>query len=335
VLYPYGELNFMALLPCPLRVAFEKTATLRTREFEEKTGQHVKALFVSGMDKAILAELNAIDSMENWPDVIMIPGFDMAFNERFKKRFRDTGCFRSIMPQNNPMYLQNGIYDPQGYYDVIGVSTIVFVSDHTYRDDYSDPESWTQLVTDPQYHRRVGMVGHEWAGFQDNGRLSVYWLGGEDMVVGLAKTAKCCLLGAEMVRLSASRRAVAPDIYVLGYNFARAAIKNDRMRMIWPAEGAAAMPLMLLTKKGASETSVALARHLICEETASVLRMGGFYASVDPKPFENNTVVWPDWEFLKRTDMPLLSEHLNRIMIQNSDIIRTRPVPGRIKACKS
>ncbi|MGI5984553.1 MAG: ABC transporter substrate-binding protein [Clostridiales bacterium] len=327
MLYDYKNINFMALLPCPLRVAFEKTAMTRSRQFEKQYGETVKCVTVSGMDNNIMAELASITDINEWPEVIMLPGYGLPFSESFKRRFRDTGCFESIMEEDNPLYLESGIYDPKHYYDVIGVGVIVFVVDKTYNEELETPKSWYELTTDECYAQTVGMVGHEWAGFQDSPVINAYKLGGEDMVRGLAKSAKCCLLAAEMVRMAGSKRGIAPEVIILSYNMARAAIKNDKTQLVWPEEGAGSVPLVLLTKKSASEKARQLAKYLICEETASVLNMGGFYASADTKPYGEGQLMWPGWEFLETTDMPKLSMKLNKIMMENANIIRTRKAP--------
>jgi ABC-type Fe3+ transport system substrate-binding protein len=323
VKYNYENITFMALLPCPLRVAFEKTAVRRAKEFSLRCGERVSILPISGMDREVLSDLAALDAA-SWPEVTLIPGFGLPYANDFKRRYRDKGYFQSIMPQRNPLYEKYEVYDPKGFYDIVGLSNIVFFVDRTRYPELRAPAGWKELLSGSEYRQNVGFVGKESAGFQDNPLLAAYLLAGETGVAELARTAKCCLLAPEMVRMAGSRRDIAPYIAVFSYNMAQAAAKNPATEVVWPIEGAGTVPLTLLTRRDASEKAKALANFLINEETVSVFNMGGFYPSASTAYPAGDTIIWPDWTFLENTDMPALSQKLHQIMDQNANIIRHR-----------
>ena len=320
--YDYKSADFMVLLPCPMKAGFGRLANQISIQFAKETGERVNFLPLSAMDPEIIGDLMSIDNPENFPAVMMIPGTALPFAETFKQRFRNTGCFESIMNEDNPLFHKYGFYDPKRYYDVIGISPIAFFSDKTYHTNLEPPKSWKALLRDPQYHRMVGMPGRETVGFQDFPIMAAYQLYGEEGVLALAKTARSCLLPAEMVRMAGSRRDIAPPIGILNYAMAKAAgQKNSQTEFIWPEEGVYAGPMIMLTRKSAPEKARALAKQIVGEETAGTFRMGGFYSAADPEPLGDGEVFWSGWDFLENTNISELSSRLSRLMLENCNLI--------------
>lgn len=178
------------------------------------------------------------------------------------------------------------------------------------------------MLHDSQYCRMVGMPGRETSGFQDFPIMAAYHLYGEDGVRALAHTARSCLLPAEMVRMAGSRRDIAPPIGILNFAMAKAAGQKNRCtEFIWPEEGVYAGPMLMLTRKTASEKARALAKQIIGPETAAAFRVGGFYSAADPEPLGEGNVFWFGWDFLEKTDISELSARLSRLMMENCDLV--------------
>lgn len=320
--YNYSTIDFMVLLPCPMKGAFGRLANQIAIRFAKETGERISFLPLSAMDPEIIRDLMSIQNPDDFPAVMMIPGMGFPCTERFKKMFRDTGCFESILKQTNPSFRKYGFYDPKGYYDVVGMNPIAFFCDRTYHPELTPPRSWDVLLHDPQYCRTVGMPGRETSGFQDFPIMAAYHLYGEDGVRALARTARSCLLPAEMVRMAGSRRDIAPPIGILNFAMAKAAgQKNSCTEFIWPEEGVYAGPMLMLTRKTASEKARALAKQIVGPETAAAFRVGGFYSASDPEPLGEGNVFWFGWDFLEKTDIPALSARLSRLMMENCDLV--------------
>ena len=320
--YNYSAADFMVLLPCPMKGAFGRLANQITIRFEKETGERVSFLPLSAMDPEIIQDLMSIEDPDDFPAVMMIPGMGFPCTERFKKKFRDAGCFESILEQTNPTFQKYGFYDPRGCYDVVGMNPIAFFCDRTYYQELTPPRSWETLLHDAQYQRMVGMPGRETTGFQDFPVMAAYHLYGEEGVRALAKTARSCLLPAEMVRMAGSRRDIAPPIGILNFAMAKAAgQKNSHTEFIWPEEGVYAGPMLMLTRKTASEKARALAKQIVGTETAAAFRVGGFYSAADPEPLGPGEIFWFGWDFLENNDMPALSARLSRLMMENCSLI--------------
>ncbi|MDR2295930.1 MAG: ABC transporter substrate-binding protein [Clostridiales Family XIII bacterium] len=323
MLYDYGKLDFLGLMPCPLRVAFEKKAWKRREIFERETGQRINGATVSAMNARLWEDLLRIERMEDWPAVVMAPGFGIPYTKAFMERFRDGGCFESILERENPLFDRAGLYDPRGLYDIIGVSATVFLVDKTTNPHLRTPEGWMDLGS-AHYERKVGFRGHEWRGFCETALLSAFIVGGYALIRDFARSARCCLYPSELARLSTSRREIAPNVSVLAYPMAMAGLKTENTRIVWPKEGAGPGVLTLLTKKDAPERARAFARSLVRNEYAA-FGMGGFYSTCDTKPYGEGDLLRFDWDLAERGGIPLLLNELNRLMAENADIIRTRP----------
>lgn len=322
--YDYQNVDILILLPCPMKAGFGRLANQIVMQFSEETGTHVNFLPVSAMDPEIQHDLMSIECAEEFPAVMILPGFGIPYTETFKRRFRDTGCFTSILEPDNETFRRFDFCDPKCIYDIIGVAPIAFFADRTYHTELTLPKSWHDLLTDPQYHRMVGMPGRETAGFQDFPIMAAYHLYREAGVLALAKTARCCLLPAEMVRMAGSRRDLAPAVGILNLSMARAAAQKSRMtEFIWPEEGLFCNPITMLTKSTAPEHVRSLARRLAGPETAGAFRIGGFYSAADPEPLGDGKLFWHGWDFIEKTDIPSLSVRLSRLMLDHCDLIDT------------
>lgn len=323
--YDYKSTDFMVLLPCPMKAAFAKLANEITIRYAKETGQAVSFLPLSAMDPEIARELASIEDPDDFPAVMMIPGMGFPFTEKFKKKYRDTGCFESILDSRNPMLEQYGFYDPQKKYDVIGIGPLAFFCDRTYHPELDPPRSWEALLNDPQYHRMVGLPGRESTGFQDGPLMAAYRLYGEDGVLALARSARSCLLPAEMVRMAGSRRLVAPPVGILNYSMAKAAgQKNKDTEFIWPKDGLFATPVTMLTRKSAPEKARALAKRIVGPETAAAFRIGGFYSASDPEPLGSGRIFGPGWDLIEQSNIPELSGRLAMLMNENCHLVDQR-----------
>ena len=198
----YRNIDFMVFLPCPMKAAFGKIANQLVQEFERETGEHIRFLPVSAMDEEMARDFLSIQRAEDYPAVMMVPGFGFPYAQSFMKRFRSRDCFESILPDSNPLFQKYGLYDPEHIYDIVGLSSIAFFLDRSYHPELEPPTSWHKLLFDEQYVRTVGMPGREDSGFQDFPIMAAYQLFGMEGVERLARTAKTCLIPAEMVRMA-------------------------------------------------------------------------------------------------------------------------------------
>lgn len=320
--YDYKNIDFLVLLPCPMKAAFGKVANQIAIRYAEETGEPINFLPASAMDEVLIRDLMSIRDPEDFPAVMMIPGLGFPYTSEFKKRFRDKECFESILQETNPLFIETGLYDPRHIYDIVGLSSIAFFADLTYYPDMEPPMSWKALLTDPQYQRMVGMAGRETVGFQDFPIMAAYQLFGEEGVVALARAARSCLLPAEMVRMAGSHRDIAPPVGILNYNMAKAAgQKSSKTMFIWPKEGLFAGPITMLTRKSASEKARNFAKILVGPETAAAFRIGGFYSAADTTSLGEGKVFWHGWDFIENNDVPRLSASLCQKMYENCDIV--------------
>ena len=321
--FDYKNIDFLVLLPCPMKAAFGIIANQISIEYAARTGSRVNFLPVSGMDVEVIHDLMSIDDAEDFPAVMMIPGMGIPYSKRFMEKFRRVDCFESIMDEANPTFREYGFYDPEHVYDIVGISPIAFFADKSYHPDMDVPRSWEMLLNDPQYTRMVGMPGRENSGFQDFPIMAAYHLFGEDGVLQLARTARSCLLPAEMVRMAGSRHDLAPAVGILNYSMAKAAgQKNSKCEFIWPEEGLFAGPITMLTRKSAPLKSRELAKEIVGMRTAGAFRIGGFYSAADKEPLGSGKIMWHGWDFIENNDINALSARLCKLVFDSCNLVR-------------
>lgn len=87
--FDYKNIDFLVLLPCPMKAAFGIIANQISIEYTARSGNRVNFLPVSGMDVEVIHDLMSIENAEDFPAVMMIPGMGIPYSKRFMEKFRN------------------------------------------------------------------------------------------------------------------------------------------------------------------------------------------------------------------------------------------------------
>jgi hypothetical protein len=272
-------LNLLLLSPCPLKAPLEQRISAKVRALTEDGEAPISYRIVSNAVKQESVFLNLAEANEigDLPDIMMAPGISRFFYLDFVERFRNKGFFRSVCGPPAELYSALGITDPAGFYDVVAFNPLIFLVDRTNRPDLPIPRRWADLLN-PCYTGLISYRGHKEGSFCEGVLLTIYRDFGYDGIRALAKTVKSKLHPAEMARLAGSGRPEAPAVSVIPAFFANIAARSKQVSVVWPEDGAAVNPLVMLVKRDASERVLALARYLAGPEIGLITHETGYYS---------------------------------------------------------
>lgn len=313
----YAQLNLLALMPCPLKQPLEHIISKRIQEIQKETQEAIHYQIVSNavMQENVFETLSKAESLDELPDIMIAPGIANFFYRSFIEKFRNTDCFQSVLEEADAqdMY-QLGIGDPKGYYDMIGFNPLVFLVD-TSKENLPIPESWSDLLN-PVYNQKISYRGKDDRNFCEGVLLTIYKIGGEKAITQLGKTVKSRLHPAEMVKMAGSKKKEAPFISVIPLSFAHMAVNKPSVKIVWPKDGAAVNPIVMLVKKNSSIGVKKLAKFISGKEVGKVFETVGFYSAREGLPdfMKKGGFNWCGWDFIENNSIQSLLKDLNEIM---------------------
>lgn len=314
----YSELDLLALMPCPLKIPLEKVISDKIKEIQKKYDVSLNYSLVSNAVMQedvfnILAEKKSIDEL---PNIMLAPGIGHFFHTDFKEKFRDKGYFESIGDEiASAEFKSLGIRDPQGYYEILGFNPLVFLVDKTNYCDLPEPKCWSDLLN-PCYKEKISYRGKDNRSFCEMVLLPIYMDFGEKGIEKLADSVKSRLHPSEMVKLAGTKRENAPFISVIPLSFSKMVKTSENVKIIWPEDGAAINPLIMLVKKDCSKAVRELAEFMISQEIAEIYEKIGFYTLRSDDIKANCNYKWCGWNFIKDNSMHNLLTDLNEIMFK-------------------
>ena len=111
--FDYKNIDFLVLLPCPMKAAFGIIANQISIEYTARTGNRVNFLPVSGMDVEVIHDLMSIENAEDFPAVMMIPGMGIPYSKRFMEKFRNAVkalWTKQILHSENMAFMTRNMY---------------------------------------------------------------------------------------------------------------------------------------------------------------------------------------------------------------------------------
>ncbi|WP_058304131.1 ABC transporter substrate-binding protein [Gorillibacterium timonense] len=311
--------HLLALLPCPLKVPLEE-AYLLQREALLPAG-------VEGDSGDIRFEGNANQSefynkvsdlkdVDELPDIIISPGISSFFHADFRSRFLDTEVFADAsVCTPNERFQAAGLLDPTGRTTLLCVNPLVMVIDTGKLDGHPLPSRWSDLLS-PLYRKQITMRGHQ-GSFCETVLLTLRHTLGDDSLHQLGSNVAAGMHPGQMAKLAGSDQPGATAVYIMPYFYAKMIRRKERVRVVWPEDGAIASPVLMLMKRNASNVSRSIARFFLSEETAELCEQAMF-----PSPFSSERssassqtagqpLCWMGWDTVWNKEIGRLTEQAN------------------------
>ena len=286
---------------------------LRSILARETSRGKVKASYFNMYDdRGLFERITSCADAGDVPDIVTFMGFGPLFSKRFRERFVNRATFRSLtFSQVDQDLTRRGFIDPEGLYTVLAVNPMVMVVDHTRLAGRSMPTSWADILK-PEFEKSVGVVGRG-TSVNEALLLSLFKRFGLSGVERLGRAVAWTGHPAEMVKVAGRGLRQAPAVSVIDYFFAKMIKHQERISIVWPQEGALAIPFVALVKTGSPGRFEEIASFLTGKTFATICADAYFFpvhAGVSPRLSPSLQLDWLGWDFLKKNDLDSLMEEI-------------------------
>ena len=267
-------------------------------------------------DRGLFERMTSCTIAGDLPDVVLFMGFGPLFSTGFRERFVDRAVFTSLtFPQVDEGLARRGFIDPERRYTVLAINPMVMVADHTRLDGRPVPTRWADILK-PEFEGSVGVVGRG-ASLNEALLLSLFKQFGRGGVERLARAVAWSGHPAEMVKVAGRGLHQAPAVSVIDYFFARMIKRQERISIIWPDEGAVAIPLVALLKTG-GRGGLEDIRDFLTGETLARICADAYFlpvrAGVPARLSGSLRLNWLGWDFLRGNDLDGLMEEIRTVL---------------------
>ncbi len=299
-----------ANVPCALKAPLEIALGQAGEAVTAATGTPPRVTVQSENASSVTNQGAAIVDLAAMPDLTVAAGYNTLLDQAFQRRFATADHFAARpRPEVNPALAPYAFADPLGIYRVIGVNVFVFVVDPSLQHGRPAPDSWEALLS-PDFARDVAVCG---TGDKVCGSLTIHIRArfGDDAVRRLGQNVRAGMHPAQVIKHLGTGRPESPAVAVMPYFFARLADIRHPATLVWPRDGAAAMPFFQLVKRDGPPGLAKFAAHL---EGPAVGRVcsGAFFPSLHPDvpcPLPPQArLFWLGWDALRQHDLAALRE---------------------------
>ncbi len=311
-----GDLTLLALMPCGLKMPFSRAITSFLESLKRKQGVEITFAVEGNLNQELsyYSYVERIESVDELPDIIISADFNTFYGSRFYEKFVADGqvCgYGNYKPNSN--YIDAGIVEPNGEYSVLGVNPLVMVANLDQVGDRSLPRYWKDLL-DPMWKESVTLRGGN--GFFCHAvLLPTYQRYGKE---GLEQLSDNVLQGLHPSQMIKNIDGGVPGaMYVMPEFFAHRARKQERIRIIWPEDGALASPVTLQVKSSRVEELRPVLDYLTGKELARVLVGARFpvpHGDIEGE-VQNKPLLWLGWDYLRRDDLLQLNREIDTIFM--------------------
>jgi ABC-type Fe3+ transport system substrate-binding protein len=305
------NLHLSAMLPCGLRNPFKEFFETEIQK-EASEFAYLNYLIEGNVNHELsyYPLLDSIEDISELPDIILASDINNFFHKPFMEKFILKGAFNTYKTQPSNSYLEKVRYnDTEGNFTMFTSNLLVMAVDKAKLGDRDIPHKWDDLL-DCSFADDIIMRGED-NFFCNAVMLPFYKDHGFEAIKKLACNIYSGLHPAEMVKLAGSGKPEGRAIYILPYFFAKR-IKNPKVEIVWPCDGAIASPVFMLVKKGCKEKHAALLNMLTSKEMGEMLT-GRFFPTTHPGVFNTEfkaNVKWLGWDFIYSNDIGKLKEDI-------------------------
>ena len=311
-----GKLTLLALMPCGLKVPFGRAISAFLSDLKQTQGLDIRYAVEGNVNQELsyYPYINTLETVDELPDIIVSADFNAFYGQRFYQRFVASGEMVGYgAPNPGPAFQQAAILDPQGEYSVLGVNPLVMVANLDEVGNRPLPSSWPDLL-EPCWNESLTLRGSN-DFFCHAVLLPIYKKHG---AAGLRKLAANVLGGLHPAQMVKQIDAGAPGaIYVMPEFFAHRVKNQQRIKIIWPADGALASPVTLQVKRSRIAALQPVLDYLTGPGLAEALSGARF-----PVPFkqiggevQEQPLQWLGWDFFRDNDLLTVNAEIDRVFL--------------------
>jgi ABC-type Fe3+ transport system substrate-binding protein len=311
------ELTLLALLPCGMKMPFNRALDDFAAEYGRQTNTTLRSLVEGNVNHELsyYAYLDSVTSIDELPDIIISSDINSFYHKPFRENFLGKDYFVNL--NSSPMNADLeaiGFADPCGQFTMVSANLLVLVTIDELMGDSTRPESWEDLLKE-EFRNKVVMRGQ--SGFFCNGvLLPFYQMYGTEGMKKLASSEYMGTHPSQMVKMIDSKKADVPPMYIMPYFFTRKIQDKSRVTISVPTEGAIVSPVQMLVKRSAAERVKEITDFLCGREFGEISAKALFPTTnpgVDNKLGHVKPLYWMGWDFLMNTDVGAMKQELGEV----------------------
>ncbi len=320
-----GDLDLLALLPCPLKVPVEESLRAFAAERLRRGERPLRFCMAGNANHEVdVRALSQATDSRRLPAAILSPGLNAFFRDPFRGRFVSSGIYGAFEPTPEDTALMAlGLLDPGRRCAVLTSNPLVLLVDERALRGRQVPRRIEDLFA-PELEQSVAIRGGA-GGFCETLLLSVWRRFGWP---GVEKLARATLHGwhpSQMVKAAGSGRPDAPAVSVLPLFFAETAKSRPGARVVWPEDGAVLSPVTLLVRADRQAELKELVALLRGAELARIFAGAGFWSPHAEVPSglpAGAPVDWLGWDFVEANEIGALVDDLNAAFARARQVAR-------------
>lgn len=298
-----GALDFLGRLPIPLRRGFKAGLD------RAAAGRGLSCCFLSGGEW-----FGPFDGLEAAAENGRAPGMVLAtfgadvIGPAVRRYYAARGSGGFDPAAHHPACVAAGLPDPLGVCRLVGVIPFVFLVDARRLDGRPAPRCWEDLLH-PRWRGEIvfgGWRARPHGPYEEHNTYVTLALRrefGDDGLAAFAANVRGLLHNVRMATLFGSGSAEVGAVAILPWMQAAMCPRRDHVRVVWPEDGALAMPTFVMRRADARARTAPLAAY-VCGPELGAAMTRDHYPSARPDAAlpPGARFKWPGWEFVRRCD---------------------------------
>ena len=301
-------LHLLALLPCPVKVPLEQAFEdfLASLAPQRAAGLRCCLEGNANIEAEYYDTLEAIDALDELPDIVISPGFNSFFEPAFVSRFIRTGLFTSVNDYAGDLHLSRlGVRDPNGHYTMLAMNLLVPVVDLKRLGARRVPRCWADLLA-AEYVDSLAIRGHKDGTFCETLLMTLFKEAGTEGLRALGRNVRYGWHPSQMVKAALGSDPAAPAISVMPLFFAQRLQDRADIRVVWPEDGALVSPVTMLVKTQKRGELHDLIGFLTGRQVSAIFADAFFPAvhpEVDNRLPDGAVFKWIGWDYVTGHDI--------------------------------
>jgi ABC-type Fe3+ transport system substrate-binding protein len=305
-----SRLDFLGRMPVPLRRAFKAGLDRSVAARRAAAGEELACCFLSGGEWYRPFDGLAACSGDQLPNLLATPfHYDLLFSSLLR-HYAPSGEIRD-QPDCHPVCASAGLSDPEGVFRLFAAIPFVFLVDETRLRGRPAPRAWEDLLN-PAWAEDIVFGGwrpNDRVPYQDYNDYLLLALCREYGAAGLeafAANVRHLQHNVRTATLAGSNSSDVGAIAILPWLQAELNPRRQRTRVIWPEDGALAMPINYLVKTGMEARVQTLVDYLTGPDLGALLAHNRYPPS-NPRVADafpaGVRLKWLGWDYVRSHDI--------------------------------
>lgn len=309
-----GKPTLLSLMPCGLKMPFTKDLEIFLMENINDLNCAVEGNL--NQELSYYTYIGELKDFNELPDILITSDFNSLYHHKFYNEFIKPDNFEKIkIKDRSKIFEKAGIFDPDEQYFILCVNPLVIVADLDVLDNKNIPKKWGDLLSS-DFNKSITLRGNE-DFFCHAVLLPFYKDFGEKGIEQLAHNVNSGMHPAEMVKSIDSGKGES-SIYVMPHFFAQKIKKKEKVKIIWPKDGAIASPVTMHIKKGKGDELKWLIDYLLSEDLMNTFEKAYFPPCINNKSnklSDDKILKWLGWDFIRQNDLIKVNSTIDNIFL--------------------